>query len=297
MVSDLDPAMERGLRLVELLGMALTDCLESVPGQDTKEIPLLVALEETGRPDGDAELVKTIVANVSEKLSVSFHAKLSRVITKGHIGGFEALRIARELTEDSEIPGCLVCGVDSYINKAVIDWLDQHWRLKHEDNSNGVIPGEAAAAVFVSRKALPQMETKIRVAGLGFGEEQANVLSEEPLLGLGLTAAARTALAEANLKMNEIDLRLSDVTGESYGFKEHTLMLCRVMREGREELPIWHCADSIGDTGAAAGVCQLVIAHDAFTKGYAPGNNAACYTSSVFGDRASAVLRCQRNNN
>src|SRR6185436_14598933 len=113
------------------------------------------------------------------------------------------------------------------------------------------------------------------------------------LLGVGLTEAVRAALADANMRMRDIQLRLSDVTGEAYGFKEQALALSRTMREGPSDLPIWHCADAIGDCGAAAGVCMLAFARHAFLGGYAPGTRAMCYTSAVPGDRAVAVLERQ----
>ena len=130
------------------------------------------------------------------------------------------------------------------------------------------------------------------MAGLGFGEEPGHVRSDEPLRAAGLAQAVRTALSEARLGYHEIDLRLSDVTGESYGFKEVLLMEARVMRELRYSYqPIWHWGEAIGDTGAAAGVVQLVSADDAFRKGYAPGRSAICLTSSGPGARAAAVVR------
>jgi 3-oxoacyl-[acyl-carrier-protein] synthase-1 len=185
----------------------------------------------------------------------------------------------------------VVCGVDSYINASSLLWLDQHSRLKTAMNSNGVIPGEAAACVLVERtEAEPKQVCVARLVGLGFAQEKAPILSEDPLLGLGLAEAARNALGEAQLPMHEIDYRLSDVTGESYGFKEQALMLSRLLKVRRESLPVWHCADSIGETGAAAGVCQLVIAVHAWRKPYAPGKRAICCTSAVPGHRAVAVL-------
>jgi 3-oxoacyl-[acyl-carrier-protein] synthase-1 len=97
-------------------------------------------------------------------------------------------------------------------------------------------------------------------------------------------------LTEAAQPLHEMDFRLSDVTGESYGFKEQALLLSRVMRGRRTEFPIWHCSDAIGDTGAAAGVCQFVRTFEAFRKGYAPGDRAIGFTSNVLGERATSIL-------
>lgn len=277
-------------RLVELLSRAITDCLSDEPHELLHNMPLLVGLAEPGRPGGGAGLADLIIARVERQLKLRFHAGLSHTLPKGHTAGFEAMRLARYLLQNDGVPACLVCGVDSYINADSLLWLEQHWRLKTADNSNGVIPGETAAAVLVRPQPTSPTHTLVNVAGLGFAVEKVSIHSEEPFLSLGLTAAARAALGEAGLPMNEIAFRLSDATGEQYSFKEQGLTVTRLIKVPVEELPIWHCADSIGDTGAAAGVCQLVSGYHAFAKGYAPGDRALCFTSAVLGDRASLVL-------
>lgn len=117
-------------------------------------------------------------------------------------------------------------------------------------------------------------------------------MSSKPLRAGGLTDAARTALAQAKLGLHEIDLRLSDVTGEQYGFKELPLMEARLFRTVRkEDQPLWHWAEAMGDTGAIAGIVQLILADQAFRKGYAPGTTAICLSSALAGARAAAVVR------
>ena len=57
--------------------------------------------------------------------------------------------------------------------------------------------------------------------------------------------------------------------------------------------PLWHNAESIGETGAASGVVQLVVVDQAFRKRYAPGKRVLCTTSTDGGARAVAVLERQ----
>jgi len=250
---------------------------------------LLVSLSEPARP-GSGDLTSSVVSLVQNALGIKFHPSLSQPITKGHVGGFEGLRIGRELLKNPGVPRFIVCGVDSYINASTIFWLDQNSRLKRENQMDGVVPGEAAAAVYVQRS---RGETgEVQIVGLGFGRERATLLSGEPLLGHGLAAAVKAALTEAAWGFHDVDFRVSDVTGETYGYREHTLAEARLVTKVRiEPQPIWHAADCLGDTGAAASLIQLAWVTAALQKGYAPGPRALCFTSSLHGDRAVAAVR------
>jgi 3-oxoacyl-[acyl-carrier-protein] synthase-1 len=288
-VPDLDQKLKSRERVAEILFRALSDCLAQSPRR-WQEVPLIVGLAEPERPGGTAELASSIVAQMESRLDVRFHPRFSCAFPTGHTAGFEALRQARELLEREDVPACLICGADSYINAPALLWLDRLRRLKTVDNSDGVIPGEAAVAILVQREGESRDSSAARITGLGFATEEVHVCSTEPLLAHGLSQAAAAALAEAGTQMHEVDFRISDVTGEGYGFKEQSLTLSRLLRQRRTCLPLWHAADSIGDTGAAAGICELVVGMHAFQKRYAPGDRAACYTSSVPGGRAVAVL-------
>ncbi len=292
-VPGLAPNLPQEERLLTLLEGALRDCLKSAAMSETISIPLMVGLSELGRPGGCDHLASGLISKIEKRLKLRFHPTLSRCLSRGHTSGFELLKDAREILADPNVPGCLVAGVDSYMNARTLNWLSHLGRLKAEGNSDGVIPGEAAAVVLIRQSATPDVAGTTRFAGLGFAQEDAGILSPDPLMGLGLAAALKAALQEAGMQMNQIGFRILDVTGESYGFKEQSLALSRVLRNGPSQLPMWHCADSIGDVGAAAGICQWIVADYAFRKNYAPGNSAICTASAVAGGRAAAVLSRQ----
>lgn len=291
-VPGLDPDLSRAERLVEMLALALAETLGKTQLDALENVPLIVCLAEPDRPGGGAHLAHGIIGALERKLKVNFHPSKSGAIATGHTAGFRALRAVRQLLQDPDIPACLVCGVDSYINASSLLWLDRHWRLKTEENSDGAIPGEAAGAIVLLCKPSHQDTAAAAIAGIGFGHEDAGVLSDEPLLGKGLADAAGQALAEAGVGMHDIGFRTSDVSGESYGFREVALTEARHMRVRREELlPLWHCAENTGDTGAVAGISQMVVVHHAFKNGYAPGGIALCHASAVSSERAAAVFR------
>ncbi len=288
-VPDLDPILRRNDRVVEMIARAIENVLTQSPGMRTESIPLLIGLSEPERPGGAAGLAVQAIPRLQDRLSVRFHPA-SRAFATGHTAGFEALREARELGRTG-LTTALVCGGDSLVNASTLAWLDRHQRLKTVEQSDGVIPGEAGAAALIRFDRPSKGTWQLRIAGMGFADESAHILNAEPLLALGLAAATRSALAEAAIGLHECNFRFSDVTGESYGFREQSLMMSRLQRVRTEDSPLWHPAESIGDTGAAAGVVQLVWAAHAFRGGSTPGANAGAFTSSVGGARATVVLR------
>ena len=251
-------------------------------------MPLLVGLAEPGRPGGGADLAGSIVARVEQALNVRFHPQHSRAYASGHTASVRSAARRAATARGPDVPACVVCGVDSFINAATLLWLDRHFRLKTPANRDGVIPGEAAAAVLVQASLRP------RDGGSGRpGVRQRK--GADPFGGAPARPWAyggrSVGTVGGKLGLHEIDLRLSDVTGELYGFKELPLVEGRLMRVVRKQgQPLWHWAEAIGDSGAAAGVLQLVLADEAFRKGYAPGSGDL-HDEFCGGERAAAVLR------
>lgn len=277
-------------RLAGLLSHAVADCLAAAQPRPSEPLPLLLGLAEPDRPGGGAEQAAALYAHVSQTAGVQFDQKLSRAMPLGHVSGLALLGKARDMLAQKQASACLVAAVDSFWDPATLAWLERHDRLKTPANPDGVIPGEAAAAILVTA-APPAGLPAVQAVGFGYAKETANVLGDEPLLGLGLAEAARAALAQAGLQLHQIAFRLSDVTGEGYGFKEQALALSRLLRQPTDRLALWHAADRLGDTGAAAGLCHAIMAMHAWKHGYAPGATAACYASAVAGERAVAILQ------
>jgi 3-oxoacyl-[acyl-carrier-protein] synthase-1 len=275
--SDLQPTA----RLVELLTFAITDALQRLPkplGFDN--CPILLC----GRDKS-----QDVLYLVAERLSFTIRRDLLQVVTGEQTAVFVALQRARELLMGQGYEGCFIIGIDSLLRARALLDLERSHRLKTANNSDGIIPGEAAGVLLVTRKAA--MSTSCALLGLGFAEETATVLNDEPLLGHGMAMAVRRALAGTGIEMHQVSLRISDVAGESYAFAEISLALSRVLRHRIEELPIWHAGDKIGDCGAAAGLVQLAVAEHAFQHNYAPGSIVMCHGGSGAGSRAVALVR------
>jgi 3-oxoacyl-[acyl-carrier-protein] synthase-1 len=279
-------------RLIEMLATAANECIAKCHPETIEGVPLLLALPELGRPGGEVLDDETMLREFAHKLGRRFHSEHSRVIRFGHVGGFEALRVARQLLTTYDVSLCLICAADSLLYPRTLFWLEQSWRLKTENNSDGIIPGEAAAAICVTRSN-KSASACLSVAGIGMSHEKSHVLSDAPLLGLGIASAAREALSEARLGMHDIGFRLTDAAGEQYTFKEQALLVARTLKQRRETFPVWHHANSIGDVGAASGLVEIAIANQAFQRGYAPGRSALASTSSIDGRRGVVVVRME----
>lgn len=278
-------------RLLHLILTALHDCLGAEPPNNLEHVPLFLCLPEPDRPG--AELSEEMIPQVEAKLHRTFHKEHSAVFRSGHTSAFEALEAARNCIGRRQASVCVIAAVDSYIQPETLEWLHRTERLKTPLNPDGIIPGEGAAVVAIRRRLPDNAPFSVEVRGFGFAEEPASVLKDDPLSGTGLSQAAQAALEQSKMQLHEVNFRLADVTGERYGFTEHSLAVQRLMRKPKEFFPLWHNADSIGDLGAAAGAGHFVRAYSAWGHGYAPGPRAIVFGSNLAGHRAAAVFEAR----
>src|SRR5690606_24981812 len=143
---------------------------------------------------------------------------------KGKIVGARGLANAESLLKTSPIPGCLLCGVDTFLNAATLNYYREQNRLLTGKNSNGFIPGEAAAVVLIERNYNTALK-RLRCVGIGEGKEEAFLGSGKPLRADGLVQALRNAEKDSGRTIADTDYRITDVSGEHFFFKESTLLV------------------------------------------------------------------------
>jgi len=249
---------------------------------------LLLCLAEKTRPGRLDGLDQTLLAEIEAALDVRLHSR-SGTVEQGKVGGVIALKQAMRLFAEEGIRYCLIAGVDSFLVASTLAAYEEKNRLQTSKNSDGFIPGEAGAAMLIGPTS-EISETGLSCLGLGFGQERATVESEDPLKADGLVAAIRSALSEAGRTMGDMDYRITDLSGEQYGFKEASLALSRTLRSRKERFDLWHPADCIGEVGAAIVPCMLGVLLAARRKNYAPGKNALCHAANDSGERACMVV-------
>jgi 3-oxoacyl-[acyl-carrier-protein] synthase-1 len=253
---------------------------------------IALCLPEEDRPGRLAGLDGTFFALACAQAARSAElGRARRLFAQGTLGGVRALEWADEQLERGDAKQCVIVGVDSYVNLETLTALHRAGRLLTSTNSDGVIPGEAAAGVLVTRGA--DVPVVIECRGTGWGREEAIPGSGKPLRGDGLAQAYRAALKAAGCGFREVDYRLCDVGGDEFAFKEAALGLQRTMRVRKESFALWHTADCVGRVGAASVPLTLGVALAAARKRYAPGPGVLCHFADDRGDRAAAVLRAR----
>ncbi|MEY4561752.1 MAG: hypothetical protein RLZZ618_1029 [Pseudomonadota bacterium] len=277
----------RGLdKLARIAAMAIEECLDSVPRAEWPRIPLLLCVAERERPGRLDGLDDRLFAAVEDLLKAHFSSS-SVIITHGRVSAAVALAAAHKLLDGPDCTQVVVAACDSLLHWPSLSVFESKDRLLTETNSNGFMAGEAAGAVLLGR---PGTGPELRCTSVGFGVEPAPIDSGEPFRGEGLALAIRQALDDSGRKMHEMDLRIADLSGEQYYFKEAALSLSRTMTQTKEFFDLWHPAESIGETGAASGLAVLAALDAACRKGYAPGRRAVAHFANDGGQRAAAIF-------
>ncbi len=277
-------------KLTKMAASVLQECIACEPKLSLEQVPILFCLAEKERPGRLHDLNDQVYLQTQRELGIRFH-KRSGIIDQGRVSIAVALNYARKLIYREKIPQVIVVGVDSLLVGPTLSSLEEHERLLTSQNSNGFIPGEAAAAVLVQEA---HGQGGLICMGLGFGKENATVDAEDrPLRADGLVAAIRGALDEAGCDMGATDFRITDVSGEQYAFKEAALALLRILRQRKEFYDIWHPADCIGEVGAAIGPVMLAVLLAAGGKAYLIGDNILAHWGNDTGKRAAMILSYQ----
>ncbi|GGD74541.1 hypothetical protein [Caballeronia grimmiae] len=273
-------------KLLKMAATAIEECIWRAALEPDMNIAMVLCLPEASRPSTGHELGASAIGEIATLLGTRFSTH-SCVITVGRVGGFFGLDRARTLVYEGKADAVLVAGVDSYVNWPALSHFEDRHRLLTSRNSDGFLPGEAAAALMAAR---PRSGVALRCEGLGFASESATIDTDLPLRADGLVEAIHAAARDADCRPQDFDLRISGLSGEHYYFKEAALAMSRLIRDQGSDADLWHPADCTGEVGAAAGPLGIAIAANACAKGYASGSRILCHLSSDGTERSAAFL-------
>jgi 3-oxoacyl-[acyl-carrier-protein] synthase-1 len=273
-----------------MVSLAISECLVDISPDEWGRIPLFLCIAERERPGRLESIDEVLFGEIQRKLGCGF-SELSRIFPLGRVGAPTALLLARQLLRDDKAPFVLIVATDSLLNWQTLSAYERNDRLLTKANSNGVMPGEGAGALLVGHVVAGEA---LICTGLGFSTEAAAIGLEQPLRGAGLEQAVNAALSDAGCRMEHLNFRISDLSGEQYYFKEVALATARIQRARKDDFDIWHPAESIGETGAVIGIATIAVALDACRKSYAPGPRLLCIAAADNGDRAATIFQFGR---
>jgi 3-oxoacyl-[acyl-carrier-protein] synthase-1 len=289
-VLDGDPLTSRERRLLRLATKPLRECLAPLATVGPPpSLPLCLALPE------DETLVPLDRAKFLQRLALQTDGAIdpsrSSSSPVGRAGGLLAVGQAVAAIE-SGVADLVVAGaVDSYRDPYVLGVLDVRARVKSSANLDGFIPGEGAAFLLL---ASPQaaagrgLTPVARLSRVAAGFEAGHLGSAEPYRGDGLaaTVAQLVALSAVEEPLQEV---YSSMNGESHWAKEWGVTYIRNKALFRPDFDMHHPADTLGDTGAAAGPLMVGLAALGIKASYRR-SPALVYGSSDRGPRAAVVV-------
>ncbi len=245
----LGPALGRAQRAGAYAQQALHEALKPL-GPAARGAPLYLA---TPAPDDAAGFeVGGLFGELGGLLgSVSFYPS-------GRAGLFAALAEARLALERGAHPFAIVGGADSLADPASLRRLAEAGRLLGDANADGLIPGEGAAFLVLTRASMvpPEQLPLARLAGLALAQEPA------PRPGQASEAAGLTAaFAElCRVDPRPIELVHSAQPPQRHWARELAFALTRQRARLPEPLVVRRCGDALGELGAAAGAVALALA-------------------------------------
>ena len=277
-------------RLARWLELAIRDCFQHMPDLETASVPLVWLAPESERNHADLDWYAEIFDQAVAQLGMSFHPS-SVVLPTGRAGLAGALAHASYLVKTGDHPYVLLAGVDSYLDAASINTCLNDQRLQVPGNSDGFIPGEAAAAVLLH--SIDANHSGVHIAGFGQGQEAGRPDGSEPCRAQGLSQAIRAALAASRIDYDDLTFRISDQNGEAFFAKEAANAMTRVSPAGGGKLPLFTTADSLGEVGAATGPVMLAYLFQTMANSSSPGDCGLLHLANDDGLRCAAVLQYQ----
>jgi 3-oxoacyl-[acyl-carrier-protein] synthase-1 len=271
-------------RLLRMAVGAVRECLNGFQDARTQGAPLLLCLPEVNRPGRLEGLDGGFLRELERRAGLTPDSD-SVLVPHGRVAGVQALEHGRELLSGGR-RHCIVVGVDSLLVGATLEAYRRSRLLQTATNSDGFIPGQAAAALLAGA---PEPGGLV-LEGVGYGSEPAPLGSGQPLRADGMVQAIRAALADADVSFGKVDYRIADISGGQYYFKEAALAVTRVLRERKQDWQFWLPSDCVGEVGAAIGPLTMAVAFMAARKGYSPGRRLLSHFATDGTARAAAVL-------
>lgn len=241
------------------------------------------------RSPSHADALATAVRGAAAEAGWTGPVEVRHLSFAGHAGGAECLTLACDDLAKGRVENAVVGGVDSLLDADTIAWLDHADRLKLTGMPVGLMPGEAAAFVWMSSSCVAP-EAMITASGLA--SEPKSLWSGATSVGVGLSQAIEQVAHAADWSKAEPAWALTDLNGEVYRANEwgHVVARLRASWPALGNVALWLPAASFGDTGAASALVALCMVVQAQRRKYAPARHAMIVSSSEGAHRSAVVV-------
>ncbi|NHZ66727.1 hypothetical protein [Massilia genomosp. 1] len=291
-------------RLYRWVEYAIRDCAQKMKDPsalfDAKRTIIIALSAELARPhavwaDHKAQLLKVMNSVMEDIIPIPISrptgSQTIEVINQGRTGLSNALLKSAGYLINQDAEQVLLIGMDSYLQAADINNYLKDDRIFTRGNSNGFIPGEAAAAVLL--RSASHTVAGVHITGVGSAEESGRHDGSVPSRGEGLTKAVRTAFRQAKIVPAEVNFRISDQNGEDFFANDATNAITRIMF-GEHKLAHLTLSDKLGEIGAATGPAMLAwLSAEMADRALSPGNIGLLHLANDDGTRCAVTLRYQ----
>jgi hypothetical protein len=216
-----------------------------------------------------------------------------RTFHAGNVAFAQAVATAEEDLRGRRVETALVCAVDSLLSSETLELLNQQRRLKTPGRPTGLMAGEAAVALVLTRE--PPAEPCMTVVRVTEEREAQSLDAEQPPDGQVLARQVLAALGPLPADA-PVPLLVSDHDGQYARAYEWGMLQVRLRdRDARfERCPVWMPAKGFGNTGVASGAVATALAFRAQQRGHAPAPSILVLSSADAGERAVIHLTAAR---
>ena len=238
-----------------------------------------------------ASIETTFIAPLLRQLGLPFESRHVYHLPEGRTGAARAVVGAEQLLSNGTVDAVLVLAMDSYLDGHSLMWLTESERLKAPDQPAGLMPGEAAAAVLLTRDAGATAGPPIaRIRAAAVDSEDGDYVSGERHHGRALARALTTALTTCGRSTPVVTDLYGDLNGEAWRAYEFGAALSQIPADLLQAGPFVAPAVSIGETGAASTLASIAIAARALERGYATAETALVTAMADAGQVAALVV-------
>lgn len=281
-VEGIDSSADTPTRIAALAGMAMDDLgasTRAMPASFDRVTLLLCQNAEIGAAAEEMDAASSAgLQALSERGAVT--GNLDRPETR-HGASADFAQILAQLLADEQWHSALVIAADSLLAKQRLSRLDQAKQLFSNSHPWGIIPSEAAAAIYLTRSADPSLP---RLCAAATAQEPTGPDDDGPALFQGMSGALNEAMDETAAQSIPVDIERfwGDCGQGRYHASEQAHAVIRAGGLIRRETALQNPCRVMGDCGAAAMAVALGLA----VTNPGPGGMTA-----VVGTAHSSVIR------